>query len=360
MNIAADNRQLSRRGFTLVELLVAIVVIGVLTGLLITGLNAAGVFARKSASQQTVVSLETGITQFESMFGFLPPLAYDGKEFGDSAHIGRGLVWQQFPAGWIGQEPSGVSTSRQPVVIVENPQAGRRYFANVHMPGDPAAQQFLRGLAVASYQDSRYSKFSLPYYLTGVLGAQVDGIEGTGMVEPARDGSWNGVGQAIGNTRKPVEAFVDAASESARVSPNYFDLLEWEEHHGAPPSAAEIAEMRALPNRLAITDSNGKAFRYYQWLHDENPRDSSELNIPVVLLDPLTVQAAISNPSTDVTEGGTDLRSATWAIVGAGADGLFGTEEIATLRDRLNLPASMSEFQVRQKAMQDNLVRVGR
>lgn len=333
MSMAAGNRNTRRRGFTLVELLVSIVVVGVLLGLLITGLNAAGLFARRSADQQTLNSIATATTQFETTFDFVPPLVYDGVEMGPGSALMRGAF-----------------SNAGPVYT-----AGPRRLVNVYKLGDASARSFLMGGSVNAgnpYADARYSKFSIPIYLMGSMPADVDGVEGPGMVTPARDGSWKGVGDAMTSGDQPFDPFMEGGRTSARLSPNYFDPMEAAELGGSTPSN--------MNNRDALVDRSGKAFRYYRWMHEDVVQEPGDLNIPAALVDPLILQASLSDSTVDVTEGDAELRGATWALLGAGGDGLFGTEEIATLRDRLNLPASMSEFQVRQKAMQDNLVRVGR
>lgn len=333
MSIAADNRPAARRGFTLVEVLVAIIVIGVLTGLLITGLNAAGVFARTSADQQTLNSIGTATTQFETTFGFLPPLVYDGAEMGPGSATSRGAFSNTGP------------------VYTAN---GRR-LVNVYKLGDANGRAFLMGgslSAGAPYRDARYSKFSIPIYLMGSMPADVDGVEGPGMVTPARDGSWTGVGDALTSANRQFEPFMEGASTSARLSPNYFDPLEQAELGGGNVSDRS--------NRDAMVDRNGKAFRYYRWLHEDSVQRPSDLNIPAALINPQTLQASLGNPALDVTDGSAELRGATWALLGAGGNGVFGTEDIATLRERLKVPSDMPEGLVRQEAMKDNLVRVGR
>ncbi|MCL4220631.1 MAG: type II secretion system GspH family protein [Phycisphaerales bacterium] len=333
MNIAAGNRQSPRRAFTLVEVLVAIVVIGVLMALLITGLNAAGVFARKSADQQTLNSIATATTQFETTFDFLPPLVYDGAEMGAGSATSRGAF-----------------SNTGPVYT-----AGSRRLVNVYKMGDANARAFLMGSAVSAatpYRDARYSKFSIPIYLMGSMPVDVDGVQGLGMVAPARDGSWAGVGDAMTVGSQQFEPFMEGGRTSARLSPNYFDPAEQSELGGG--------SVTDRSNRDALVDRNGKAFRYYRWLHEDSVQRPGDLNIPAALIDPLILQSSLGDPTLDVTDGNAELRGATWALLGAGSDGLFGTEDIATLRDRLKAPSDMPEGLVRQKAMQDNLVRVGR
>ena len=91
-----------------------------------------------------------------------------------------------------------------------------------------------------------------------------------------------------------------------------------------------------------------------------------QLNIPYVLLDDDALERLITagagNAATiDVTGGNAELRGARWAIVGAGPDGLFGTEPFETLRANLDRPETgTTEADYRALAKQDNIVEVGR
>lgn len=338
----ADGGRNGRRAFTLVELLVSIVVIGVIMGLLITGLNAAGVFARTAASRQTVVAIKNATTQFNTEFGFIPPLVYDGSDMGGGA-TGHGAFSSIGP---VFDQTFGRVT---------------RKVATVYRAGAAETRAFLQGSEVAgagsfdaAYRDARYSKFSIPFYVMGALGEQVDGVEGPGMVKPAPDGTWVGVGDAMAAGNKRFEPFMDGGRSAAHIEPEYVDSVEAGVLGGAVPNAA------ARANRLALVDSNGVAFRYYRWIHEDTVQNPRDLNIPAVLIDPLTLQSSFGNTSVDVTEGNAELRSASWAIVGAGPDGVFGTEPLDVLRQKLSGVSGASEAQVRQKAMQDNLVELGR
>ncbi len=66
-----------RRGFTLVEVLVTVMVVFLLVGLLIAGLSLAGQGSRRAAEEQGVSSLDLAVQQFRSDHGFLPPLVRD-------------------------------------------------------------------------------------------------------------------------------------------------------------------------------------------------------------------------------------------------------------------------------------------
>jgi prepilin-type N-terminal cleavage/methylation domain-containing protein len=324
-----------RSGFTLIELLIAVIVIGALMGLLIVGLRQAAKFARKSAQQQTVSGLKSATTNFKTEFGFLPPLVYDGEDMGrDSGDV----------------QVESFSNSG-PVYV----DAQGRSLINVYQLGNDRARAFLRGEfldnSAPDYKDPRYSKFSLPFYLAGALDGEVDGVTGPGMSEPLADGAWAGVGDALGGANRTYEPLVETGKRSLRLEREYFDRAEADALGGGEPGSKT--------NRLALVDGKGKAYRYYRWLHDEDPSDTLGLNIPGVLLDPVLHRDAIDDPTIDVTGGDMALRSAGWAIVGAGQNGVFGDELIAELKSRLDVPGNMDEALVRREAASDNVVEVG-
>lgn len=133
------------------------------------------------------------------------------------------------------------------------------------------------------------------------------------------------------------------------------DQLEYDEH-GAGVAPATPAAARSI----AVVDAKGRAFRYYRWepdpdfeVADDRLGNRADLNIPEVLL----LVGRAESP-TDPTGGDAELRRARSAIVGAGPNGLFGTEPEATLRDVLN-DANTDLVLLRAEAARDNLVRYG-
>jgi hypothetical protein len=221
--------------------------------------------------------------------------------------------------------------------------------------------------------DERYSKFSLAYYVVGALGADVDGtaIDGPGFNEPRRNGVFNRRGGS------DYGSFFDAGRTSATsLEGDYLDFVEYRESDRglSAPARNNDGAIRAATSRdhVAIVDRNGRAYRYYRWEPGDPNAGRGEaeiatvldLNIPSVLLNPvLLAQAYAQEPSGEVTvdptEGRTELRSARWAIVGAGSDGAFGTEDIDDLREILGGDDNTSELELRRAAREDNLVEVG-
>ena len=96
-------------------------------------------------------------------------------------------------------------------------------------------------------------------------------------------------------------------------------------------------------------------------------RNPIDLNIPPVLTDMLLfgqqigaipgLPPGVTDPEQiDVTGGNAQLRNAKWAIVGAGADGYFGTEPMSEL-DRGGAAQSPEDVaRIRSQAQEDNVV----
>ena len=62
-----------RLGFTLVELLIVITVIGILVGLLLPAINGAMISARELAVRTEMVQIEQAVESFKTEYGFYPP-----------------------------------------------------------------------------------------------------------------------------------------------------------------------------------------------------------------------------------------------------------------------------------------------
>ncbi len=91
------NRRMSRLGFTLVELLVVISIIGMLMALLLPAVNAARESGRANTCRNNMRNLALAIISYESTAGAYPGY-YDGiRSNSSNTFIGRPLAYMVFP-----------------------------------------------------------------------------------------------------------------------------------------------------------------------------------------------------------------------------------------------------------------------
>ena len=280
-------RAAARAGFTIIELGVSILVIAILIGLLLVGLNQLSRTAQSGAERANVIALRIAVESFKNDFGFAPPLVNDG------------LV---YPGG---------GTPGVPLV-----SGGSRNFVDVYETSDPADVTFLQG--DTGNPDLRFSLYSLPYYLVGVLDADYDGKDGPGFREPARDGTFRTAGGRLFDPKFDVSRNPD-----------------------------KLVEVNAMEGRFELRDRNGIAYRYYRWLPAQAGTTVTDLR---------RVPSLLGDPADDIA-----LRDAEYAIVAAGPNRVFGdlaTETEQALRDELGRSPTTSELASQGRS--DNVVEVGR
>lgn len=376
------------RAFTLLELVVVFAIIVLVISFLSSALGRATISARQTASQRSAEALAAAVEQFQLEFGFLPPLVHDG------AIISGGGIRP------IDPETNSVSTEEGPLKTVTG---GVYVYQTLVVWSQSTDFDFLRrrdGSAAdevdlssgdgrwnidTAWDDRRYSRYALAYYLTGILPRSVDGIAGEGMTRPLINGGFANVGYPVGSTRDRYEATIDINRRGVRVQHGYARPVEIAEHDGNididmlnmmdAQSVYDLYPAADQDNLVALVDAFGTAFRYYRWEHgryDDRRRlvteNSLDLNIPPVLLDPEAMIALENDdsfdPIPDLTEGDLKVRQARFAIVGAGADRLFGTEPIDYIveqlgeRDPAGDPVEIAR--IRKVAMFDNVVALGK
>jgi hypothetical protein len=323
----------SAGGFTIIEIVFSIAVIFLILALLLVGIHHAVKFAKGTGDRAAVTALKQGVTEFKRQFNIDPPLVNDG--FGP---IGTGplknnrsapSVYSFEPNVPVGRNPDIVFLQTTPVVLSTN------------MPG--------------ASTDLRFSIYSLPYYLMGVLGkaetqnpqtdAPIDGVDGLGFCAVRRDGSFEKSGRKF-------QPFYDPRRADAIFSDVTRDMGN------------------AKPGHIELRDSHKVSFRYYRWATDvatmQNPNSgNAALNVPEL----------VGNP-----EEHPELRDATWAIVAAGPNGVFGDEDLlppgpspnghpqwrpfAEIESAVGMSGDLSDpvyvQKVRKAAAADNVVEVGR
>lgn len=292
----------ARAGFTLVEVLFALLIIFLLMGLLLVGFRAATRASRASADRQSVSALKIAVDRFKQEFGHLPALVKDDAMDGGPLDV----------------------TGKRPVV---------------YSPGVAADLMFLRDdpPTPPTDRDTRYSVYTLPYYVLGVLGEAYDGVDGAGFLEPKRDGSFTKRQTGTGRTGRVFEPFFDSSRNSRGV---FTEDVE--------------------TGRIELRDRNGTPYRYYRWVRDAgSPVAGDPLN------DYLNVPEILGDPAMDEFR---HLRDAEYAVVGAGPNGLIGDEHLppvvimtlADMRTELGLSSGVADAEVLRIAREDNIVEVGR
>lgn len=342
------------RGFSIVELLVAILIFATLAALLVVVGGRALRSAREVAARQTVVGIKNAIEQFKTDHGFLPPLVADERPTGvNFAAPAPGRFPSYTPPVLPGQ-------STMPRMAVFNFS-----LADGASPGN-SQRDYLRGWVSgarldaddenATRPDRRFSTYSLGVYLGG-LGEVVytrngerdvmDGVDGPGSLEPRDDGSF---AEASGRGRK-------GKTFAARfVEGGGFKLVD-----------QDRIESRDSTGRVEIVDRNGVAIRYYRWLRGDRQGGSAEViaRNGSIDLDLLNVPKVVGDAATNA-----ELRSADYAVVAAGPNGLFGDMPLEWAgvgqagQDEfcrkagvvIGSPAALA----RAKAREDNVVEVGK
>ncbi len=374
------NRPATRTGFTLIELLVVLAVILVIAGLLLAGLARSVGKARASVGERAVGALVTGVDQFKAEFGFLPPLIHDGQAMASDGYAPEGLPAVGSQAGWpvVRRSVGGLSVDQLAVWsesdgTINSYNSYGNFIRRRVGPGTDAVR-LPAGTAwniASAWEDRRYSKFSLPYYLSGIGGRAVDGVEGPGMSRPLFNGQFEGVllrAARVGTPRDRYEPVIDTNRQSLRLVTGYQHRADYAEHNATMPAADTVPDSHA-----AFVDPWGRAFRYYRWEPGRlvNGRlvvqNSLDLNIPPVLINP-EVYARVRNADgsadardIDLTAGSVELRSARYAIVSAGPNGLFGTESIEHIAQVLGQAATTEAdiIRLRKMAWEDNIVGLG-
>lgn len=224
-----------RRGFTLIEALIVVIIIGIIGSLVLVALSRALKSGRTAGERASLVALKTAIESFKQDNNtMLPPLVDD-----DEMNMRGGPV----------DETSDPNNPRPRV-------RSSAFLAYEVTPNDdPQAGQ------------QRFSEYSLTYYLIGVLGKSsngtlIDGVDGPGYTRPEPDGSFSRKGP--------------------KIEPKY--------NTGRNPSRL-VTE--AAPYRIVLQDRWKNPIRYYRWkpLHFQtgpNQGQVQQYHVPRAVGDPNT------------------------------------------------------------------------
>lgn len=299
-------RPILRRAFTLIELSIVIVIIALLAGILVVGVARVLRHTRETAERQFVATLKMGVDQFKQTFGVLPPLVNDTTPIisiaGDAA------------VNIYGEDGT--------------PQSVIRYLSYETSPTEP-----------------RYSARSLSFYICGVTGKAVDGVDGMGFTGVDRNGQFTRKG-------KTFEPYFSAESESTRIFPQ----APTDPIAGLPtPTAAQSADQRTYLWDKFVRP-RGQPIRYYRWLPTYYTRATVTGTARIGDVERYNVPFAVGDP----VKNGT-LRSGEYAIVSAGPNRVFGDEPIAAIRLELgSAAAGLTDADAADLARSDNIVEVGK
>lgn len=385
INHRQHTNKMSRPGFTLMEILVVIAIIALIMAMVFGALNRATITAKRSASKRSASALVQSVVNFRNEFGFLPPLVHDGLSVSagnddyrpvlfDGSAASDGPIFEQIGGGY-----------NYKTVVVWSEGLDFNFFRRREGSGADEIKlaNGSRWDNNGAWEDRRYSKYSLAYYLTGVLDRDVDGVRGPGFVRPAIDGTYQGVGYPVG-FRSSGERFapmMDVDRPGVRIAIQYVEPNEVPEHDlgtSAPPTYDDVFEFYEDYQKdalVSLVDAFGTAFRYYRWERGRFDSDTGQLvvedqldfNLPPILIDPIVLSLVLNNPmlldDIDLTGGNMKLREARFAIISAGPDRLFGTESIELLAKTLGVspvPIDINEIAVLRKSVWvDNAVEIG-
>ncbi len=284
-----NTRSRTTRGFTIIELLVVIVIILVLIGIALPVFVQVRRGASTTAAESQLQSLATGIEQFKSDHGFIPPLILDDPD-------------------------------------VE--------------PTDPdwCTSITARDDAREKLEEERYhSIYSLPVYLLGVGGLSPDematnperhdGFAGAGFRDPGPDNAWGGARQRTTTTHR--------VAASGQVFGPYIDFADSDLVRAASSDDLDFPEDGSVgqntpgsPWRLmsVITDPWGTPIRYYRnW----PTRDAADRSVRVLTDAPtelVSVDALRAVPEGEmVLDASLDdtLVKSEYALLSAGPDETF-------------------------------------
>ncbi len=376
------------RAFSLLELVVVTALIVLLITFLASALGRASISARQTASQRSAEAIAVAVEHFRLEFGFLPPLVHDGEiinangDFYPWDVIANGLSSDDGP---LKDGPNSVTYAYKTLVVWS--EGADFSFFRRRDSNDAADPVDIPGAGSwdieSAWDDRRYSRYALAYYLTGALPRSADGVAGQGMARPMANGGFANVGYPVGSTRDRYQPTIDTNRAGIKVRAGYARPIEIAEHDASitdfdslsPDMVYDLYANEDQDLLVALVDNFGTAYRYYRWesgRYNNNRRlvveSTLDLNIPPILLNPLTLVELENNDTDaqeyDLTEGNLELRNARFAIVGAGADGLFGTEPIDYLVSQLSRrdPEGDPEeiARLRQRAMDDNVIALGK
>ncbi len=334
----ATRRRTIERGFTLIEVLFSVLILGVLIGLLFVAFRTTRRYAASVTDRQAVNAVKMGVSRFVEECGIAPPLVRDRAVASPRTVVTGG----------------GGIPARFSVYDFSPASADMAVLRDVTFPAPSDVNPFA---------DARYSERSLPVYLAGACdfpmgGAAasdlpIDGVRGPGFYKAKADGTFD----------VPATLRAGGAPGGRTGGSKIESLLD------ASKSYLQVVQDPADPERVELLDSKNVPVRFYRWVngaaYPQGARTVYEVrSIDDLRLPPMVGRKGSTYPTTPLDrdiEKNPELRDANWAIVSAGPDGAFGDEPLALLSQRLGRPVpAADERKFRLDAEKDNVVEVGR
>lgn len=313
----------SRRGFSLVEVLIVVVIIGLLVGIAAPAFMAVRNNARRTQAESQLQSMSSAIDQFRTDYGYLPPLILD-----------------------------------HPSVLPTTPDWCTSLTAR-----DDARDRLA--------QERYHSLYSLSLYLLGVgeLSPDAsatnpdrhDGFAGPGFRDPGPDRAWGGARMRTVATHRvaasgdPTEPYVGFA-DSELVRRASADLGDFPEDDNVGQDSANSPWRRMF----VILDPWGTPVRYYRaWPTRVAGTDGqSLLDVPAELVDAEALKSGVLNTASFDATLDMELARGEYALLSAGRDRAFAPKSFAKQTDPPR--GSVRDFlqqdeQARSRALREGL-----
>ena len=156
----------TRHGFTIVELLIVIVVIGILAAITVVAYNGIQIRAQDAKRTQDIGNIKKSLLSYDALYGGVPlTAAYGGSGAGGWDNSTR-ANWLNFLVASSGQMP------RDPVNTIDNTNG------NGDFPGDPGERVYF----YYCYPSSSLVETGKPTVSMGYRAAQTDTVMRTNFI----------------------------------------------------------------------------------------------------------------------------------------------------------------------------------
>lgn len=323
-------RRHNPHAFTLVELLVAIVIVGILLSLILVGTSAALAAAKTAATERFLASLSNGMESFSIDHDYYPPILNENYN-NDFGSAGAALQHRLTVADFVQQTPLP-DDPEDPTNA--GPIERERAFNNAFSPviylmgvGD------LNGDGIETYATQQPPRRNLD-----------DGADGPGLRSPGPDRSWGGARDRRlpsdgGAHNPPVDGRVYGPYVDAGVGSQVVRIREGQNRIRFTFDAADLAAANTAYQGLScFVDTWGNPVRIYGgWptLDPDAPagfeQSPSMLRVPPEIRDAQRVSETIASIAGGQSIEDASLRTVEPAIVSApyvflsmGSDGVSG------------------------------------